>query len=97
MIDRDDAWFVRLQEDVRTDLDANRRQTAAVVAGVRHWLGRLVHGIGMVAHAIMGPPEPPHITPAWERAERRARRRERRAGRRRVRRERASDSSDTAD
>jgi hypothetical protein len=86
MIDRDDAWFVRLQEGVKPDLDANRRRTAAAMAArLRQLLDRLVHGIGQVAHAIMGPPDPTHVTLAWERAERRARRRERRAARRRTR------------
>jgi hypothetical protein len=92
MIDRDDAWFVRLQEGVKVDLHANRRQTAAVAARLRHWLGRLVGGIALVTRTIMDPVDPPHITLAWERAERRARRRERRVTRRRARETRQSST-----
>lgn len=96
MIDRDDAWFVRLQEGVKTDLDANRRTTAALFVRLRSWLGELIRGLGMVTHAIMGPSDPPHIVLSAERAERRARRRERRTARRRARRARIDESSTTA-
>jgi hypothetical protein len=54
MIERDDAWFVRLQEGVKADLDADRHKTAARIGRARQWLARVGRGLALIAHAVMG-------------------------------------------
>jgi hypothetical protein len=91
MIERDDAWFLRLQEGVIADLDPNGRETSALFARLWKSLGAFVRGLTLVSHTIMGPPDPPKLNQAQLLAETRARRRERRAARRRARSELRGD------